>query len=241
MQRFLPHCYRWLIAVLLVAFAGCSNATTAQEKVAEVQDEQTTSTPTTVTDGTTNEEKTVSLQTATFGGGCFWCVESVFLRLEGVETVTSGYMGGHIDNPTYKQICTGATGHAEVIQIQFDPEKIAFEELLAVFWATHDPTTLNRQGNDVGTQYRSAVFYHDDQQRAIAEESKEKLDASRFYRRPAVTEITPASTMFPAEDYHQDYFNQNPNDRYCNLVVPEKLDKLKKLFGSKLKAEYQQK
>ena len=144
---------------------------------------------------------------ATLGAGCFWCVEAIFQRIEGVESVVSGYAGGKVKNPTYKEVCSGLTGHAEVAQITFDSDKVSFAELLEIFWQTHDPTTLNRQGNDVGTQYRSAIFYHDDEQKQIAEELKKSLDASGAFDARIVTEITPLNNYYPAEDYHQNYFN----------------------------------
>jgi peptide-methionine (S)-S-oxide reductase len=175
------------------------------------------------------------METATFGAGCFWCVEAVFQKLKGVETVRSGYMGGRTKNPTYEDITTGLTGHAEVIQIDFDPTVIKFAELLEVFWSTHDPTTLNRQGNDVGTQYRSAVFYHSEDQQAAAERYKKQLNEANAFPDPIVTEITPAAKMYVAEDYHQNYFNENPYQPYCRAVIPPKLEKLKKVFADKLK------
>lgn len=183
------------------------------------------------------QDKTMNLETATFGAGCFWCVEAVFQLLDGVESVKSGYMGGDVDNPTYEQVCTGTTGHAEVIQIQFDPERIAFKDLLEVFWKTHDPTTLNRQGADKGTQYRSAVFFHNDQQKELAEKYKSRLNEEKAFPNPIVTEVTAASTMYTAEDKHQNYFNENQGNRYCQAVIPPKLEKLRKVFGDKLKAE----
>jgi len=185
-----------------------------------------------------SKDEEMELATATFAGGCFWCTEAVFLALEGVDSVLPGYMGGHVDNPTYRQVCGGQTGHAEVIQIKFDPEKISFDDLLVVFFATHDPTTLNRQGNDVGTQYRSAVFFHDEEQKTSAETVKAKVDAAAMYRSPVVTEITAAAKMYVAEDYHVNYFNKNPNDGYCNAFIPAKIKKMKKLFGDKLKSDY---
>lgn len=175
------------------------------------------------------------LEKATFGAGCFWCVEAVFQRLKGVQSVVSGYSGGRVKNPTYKQVCTGKTGHAEVVQITYDPKQISFAELLEVFWATHDPTTRNRQGNDVGPQYRSVIFYHNDEQKRLAEHYKQKLDESGAFRAPIVTEITAFREFFPAEDYHQNYFNLNPNQPYCQFVIQPKLDKFKKVFGHKLK------
>ena len=174
------------------------------------------------------------LEKATFGSGCFWCTEAVFERLKGVHSVESGYSGGQVKDPTYQQVSTGATGHAEVVQIAYDPEKISFAELLEVFWKTHDPTTPNRQGNDVGTQYRSAVFYHNDQQRKESEALKQKLDASGAFRAPIVTEIAPFREFYPAEDYHQNYFQTNPRQPYCSLVIRPKLEKLEKVFKEKL-------
>lgn len=177
----------------------------------------------------------MSSEIATFGAGCFWCVEAVFQGLRGVQKVTSGYMGGEVDNPTYEQVCKGTTGHAEVIQIEFNPAEISFSELLEVFWKTHDPTTLNRQGADVGTQYRSAVFYHNDEQKSVAESFKQKLNDEAVFPNPVVTEITAVSHMYVAENYHQDYFNLNPGNPYCRAVIPPKLEKLRKVFGDKLK------
>ncbi|MDB6171699.1 MAG: methionine-S-sulfoxide reductase [Chthoniobacteraceae bacterium] len=165
------------------------------------------------------------LQRITFGGGCFWCLEAVFQRLDGVKTVASGYAGGAVPNPTYKQVCTGETGHAEVVQIEFEPAKISFEKLLEVFWAAHDPTTLNRQGGDTGTQYRSVIFYEDDSQKAAAEKSK--AAAQPEFKNPIVTEITPLKTFYKAEDYHQNYFNENAGTNpYCTVVIRPKLQKL---------------
>jgi peptide-methionine (S)-S-oxide reductase len=174
------------------------------------------------------------MELATFGAGCFWCVEAVFQQLKGVKSVVSGYAGGHVQNPTYEQICTGRTGHAEVCQIEYDPEQIGYEDLLEVFFNTHDPTTLNRQGNDIGTQYRSVIFYHNDEQREAAERAKTELEESGAWKNPIVTEIAPFEEFFRAEDYHQDYFRRNPNQRYCQLVIRPKLDKFEKVFKLKL-------
>ncbi|MEL6250446.1 MAG: peptide-methionine (S)-S-oxide reductase MsrA [Bacteroidota bacterium] len=176
-----------------------------------------------------------NLATATLGAGCFWCVEAVFQNLKGVESVVSGYMGGKVKNPTYKEVCSGLTGHAEVAQLKYDPEQVSFKEILEVFWKTHDPTTLNRQGNDVGTQYRSAVFYHDDEQKELAEHYKKELDASAYYSDPIVTEISPAVEFYVAEDYHQNYFNDNSSQPYCNFVVRPKVEKFKQVFADKMK------
>ncbi len=177
------------------------------------------------------------LETATFGAGCYWCVEAVFQRLDGVESVVSGFMGGHVENPSYEAVCSGKTGHAEVCQIKYDPSKITFTELLEVFWKTHDPTTLNRQGADEGTQYRSAVFYHNDKQKELAEKYKKKLDASGAFRAKIVTEISKADTFYSAKKYHQNFFNDNPNHGYCKRIIQPKIDKFKKVFADRLKKE----
>lgn len=169
-------------------------------------------------------------ETATFGAGCFWCVEAIFQRTTGVSAVESGYAGGELKNPTYQQVSSGTTGHAEVARITFDPEKISYEELLEVFWHTHDPTTLNRQGADVGPQYRSAIFYHNEEQKKTAEESLEKTDASDLWDDPIVTEISPLKNYSKAEDYHQNYFNNNSNAGYCSIVIAPKIAKFKKDF-----------
>ena len=177
------------------------------------------------------------LERATIGNGCFWCTEAVFQRLKGVQSVVSGYSGGWAPNPTYEQVCTGETGHAEALQITFDPAIVSYQDLLEVFWQTHDPTTLNRQGNDVGTQYRSAIFYHSDTQKELAQELKRKLDASGAFDRPIVTEITAFTAFYPAEDYHQNYYDQHPQQMYCRAMIAPKLEKLKKVFHDKLTAE----
>ncbi len=174
-------------------------------------------------------------ETATFGSGCFWCTEAIFEQLEGVEEVVSGYAGGHVPNPTYKQVTTGKTGHAEVCQIKFNPEVISYDELLKVFWSTHDPTTLNRQGNDVGTQYRSVIFYHNEEQKKLAEKYKKKLDEAKIFPDPIVTEISPFTNFYKAEDYHQNYYELNPDQAYCSFVITPKVEKFKKIFKNKLK------
>jgi peptide-methionine (S)-S-oxide reductase len=176
-----------------------------------------------------------SIETATFGEGCFWCSEAIFTNLKGVLSVTSGYSGGKVPNPTYEQVCSGNTGHAEVIQITFDPTIITFEELLKAFWSSHDPTTLNRQGGDIGTQYRSAVFYHSETQKGLAEKLKKELDASGAYKDPIVTEITAFTNFYPAEDYHQEYYKFHGNAPYCQMVIKPKLDKFQKVFKNSLK------
>jgi peptide-methionine (S)-S-oxide reductase len=182
-----------------------------------------------------NNKDLSKLQIATFGGGCFWCTEAVFQLMNGVDTVVSGYSGGKIENPTYKQISTGTTGHAEVIQIYFNPEIVSYEELLEVFFNTHDPTTLNRQGNDVGTQYRSVIFYHSEKQKEIAEAYKQQIEQSGTFSNPIVTEISALQKFYIAEDYHQNYYNLNSNQSYCAYVVRPKVDKFKKLYKDKMK------
>jgi peptide-methionine (S)-S-oxide reductase len=174
-------------------------------------------------------------QLATFGAGCFWCVEAVFQRLKGVSKVQSGYSGGHKDYPTYNEVCSETTGHAEVCQVTFDPEIISFEELLKVFWKTHDPTKLNQQGADRGTQYRSAIFYHDDEQKEIAESMKAELDSAKVFDKPIVTEITKFDKFFEAEAYHNNYYDNNPAQPYCSFVITPKVRKLETYFADKLK------
>lgn len=174
------------------------------------------------------------MELATLGSGCFWCTEAVFQQLKGVQSVVSGYSGGQVENPTYEQVTTGRTGHAEVCQIQFDPEQISYEDMLEVFFSTHDPTTLNRQGNDVGTQYRSVIFYHNEEQKKSAERVKKELDESGTWKNPIVTEIIPFDKFYKAEDYHQNYYRNNPNQGYCRLVIAPKLKKFEKVFKLKL-------
>ena len=181
----------------------------------------------------TNDSNTTD--TITLGAGCFWCVEAIFDQLKGVEKVISGYAGGNIKNPSYKEVCTGRTGHAEVCQVIYNPEIISTEELLEVFWQTHDPTTLNKQGGDVGTQYRSAIFYHNDTQKQIAEAYKQQLDSSDTFSNPIVTEITAFTNFYPAEDYHQDYFELNGEQPYCSAIIKPKVEKFKKNFKDKIK------
>jgi peptide-methionine (S)-S-oxide reductase len=173
--------------------------------------------------------------TAVFGMGCFWCTEAIFQQLEGVDTVISGYAGGTTKNPTYKEVCTGNTGHAEVSEIVFDPKKISYTDLLETFWKAHDPTTLNRQGADVGTQYRSVIFYLNDEQKQLAEKFKKELGDSGAYDKPIVTEIAPLTKFYKAEGYHQNYFNSNGGAPYCSIVIKPKVDKFRKVFHDKLK------
>jgi peptide-methionine (S)-S-oxide reductase len=180
-------------------------------------------------------ETTTKLDTATFGSGCFWCTEAIFERVKGVHKVISGYSGGTTENPSYEQVCTGKTGHAEVCQIIFDPSVVPYEELLKIFWKTHDPTTLNRQGADSGTQYRSVIFYHSEKQKNLAEHYKLELDKSGAWENPIVTEISPFTKFFPAEAYHQNYFANNPTQGYCSFVIAPKVEKFEKVFKEKLK------
>ncbi|HLF35628.1 MAG TPA: peptide-methionine (S)-S-oxide reductase MsrA [Cyclobacteriaceae bacterium] len=208
--------------LILAFFLGYSFNSCAQKKDLTKSNEL----PMVSTDG---------LKKATFGSGCFWCTEAIFQRLNGVNKVVSGYSGGHVKNPTYRQVCAGNTGHAEVCQVFYDPSIISFEELLEVFWKTHDPTTLNRQGNDEGPQYRSVIFYHDEEQKNLAESYKIKLDESGAFGNPIVTEITPFTNFFSAEDYHQNYYNLNGYQPYCTFVIEPKLEKFEKVFSSKLK------
>jgi peptide-methionine (S)-S-oxide reductase len=189
--------------------------------------------------GSATEKEPAGSAIATFGNGCFWCTEAVFQRLKGVNKVFSGFSGGSVKNPTYRQVCTGTTGHAEALQITYDPKEISYEDLLAVFWHTHDPTTKDRQGNDVGTQYRSVIFYHSDEQKQLAEKNKKKLDESGLFPAPIVTEIVPATEFYPAEDYHQNYYNQNSGQPYCRAIIGPKVEKLKKVFKDKLKTDAQ--
>jgi len=177
----------------------------------------------------------IKTDTATFASGCFWCVEAIFQELKGVQSVTSGYTGGKIKNPSYKEVCSGLTGHAEACMIIYDPAVISFDELLEAFWASHDPTTLNRQGADQGTQYRSAIFYHNEQQKQLSEAYKAKLNSEKAFDKPIVTEISPAGVFYKAEDYHQNYFNENGNAPYCSFVIVPKLEKFRKVFKDKLK------
>lgn len=176
-----------------------------------------------------------NLETATFGTGCFWCTEAVFQQLDGVIKVTSGYSGGHVDNPSYEAVCSKTTGHAECLNIEYDKTKITFDELLEVFWKSHDPTTLNRQGNDVGPQYRSAIFYHNEEQKQKAEKYKEQLNTTHVFDNPIVTEIEPFKIFYPAENHHQNYYNNNGAQSYCAYVIKPKVEKFEKIFKNKLK------
>ncbi len=174
-------------------------------------------------------------ETATLGGGCFWCLEAVYDEMEGVESVESGYMGGHVDHPSYRAVCTGTTGHIEVVQVTFDPAVTSYREILEVFFAIHDPTSMDRQGNDSGPQYRSAIFYHSEEQRVTAEATINELDAAQIWSHPIVTELRPATTFYVAEDYHQEYFRNNPSQPYCAFMVAPKVAKFRRKFASKLR------
>jgi peptide-methionine (S)-S-oxide reductase len=182
-------------------------------------------------------EPPAGLAKATFGNGCFWCTEAVFQRLKGVQSVVSGYSGGSVKNPTYRQVSTGTTGHAEAIQVTYDPAVVSYQDLLEIFWKTHDPTTKDRQGPDIGPQYRSMIFYHSDDQKRLAEHYKKKLDESGVFAGPIVTEIVPFKAFYRAEDYHQNYYNNHPEQSYCRFMIPPKLEKLKKVFHDKLKPD----
>jgi peptide-methionine (S)-S-oxide reductase len=179
------------------------------------------------------------MEIATLAGGCFWCTEAIFKRLKGIESVTSGYSGGTIENPSYEQVSSSTTGHAEAIQIEFDPKIIPFEKILDVFWHTHNPTTLNSQGNDIGTQYRSVIFYHDQKQKQTAEQSKSDLEKEAVYEDKIVTEIVPFSNFYPAEHYHKDYYDNNKDKGYCTFVINPKIQKLMQKYGKDVKEEYQ--
>src|SRR5215510_14657432 len=215
---------------LFIVFSAISSC--AQNSTTTTESKKNNNTQTSMNNQTTGTD------TATFANGCFWCTEAVFEQLEGVISATSGYTVGTVVNPTYKQVCTGQTGHAECLQIVYDPKKISFDELLEVFWETHDPTTLNRQGNDVGTQYRSGVFYHNEEQKQKAEKYKAELNKSETFDKTIVTEINPFTVFYPAEDYHQQYFDNNENaNPYCQIVIRPKVDKFRKVFKDKLKKQ----
>jgi peptide-methionine (S)-S-oxide reductase len=226
-ERKLMKCIRWLV---LTAFliSGCVVKSHDGKAVDQNRTENR------------SEEfmpDTNKYEVATFGEGCFWCTEALFQRLKGVVKVESGYSGGSVPNPTYEAVCSGRTGHAEVTQITFDPSVISFPRLLEVFWKTHDPTTLNKQGADAGTQYRSVIFYHNDKQKELAESYKKELDAAKIWNDPIVTEISPFKKFYIAEDYHQDYYNRNGNQPYCSFVITPKVEKFKKVFAGLIKGE----
>ena len=203
-------------------------------KQLEAEAEKLTEQEPSESDTTADKAADTKFKRATFGNGCFWCTEAVFEELHGVRRVVSGYSGGRVPNPSYKQVCTGRTGHAEVIHLEYDPEVISFAKLLEVFWRTHDPTTLNRQGNDVGPQYRSAVFYHDEEQMELAKLYKAKLNKSKAFKKPVVTEITKFKKFYPAERYHQDYFAVNGRAPYCRMIIKPKMSKFRRVFADEL-------
>lgn len=229
-------CRHWLVICLLACCAGCTAqpAEKTDRDAVKASENGTNAFPADVVEKSRMPEQNL---VATFGGGCYWCTEAVFQRLDGVRNVVSGFMGGHVKNPTYEEVCRKTTGHAEVIQFEYDPEKISYDELLEVFWKTHDPTTLNRQGNDEGPQYRSVIFYHSEEQRKLAEEYKAKLDAAGAFEAPIVTEITAASEFYPALDKHQNFFNLNPAQGYCRFIIQPKVEKFEKAFADKLKKQ----
>jgi methionine-S-sulfoxide reductase len=219
-------------AVLAITFAGSTDVSNPTDAHGPQSSKAARAQPLAAADD-------AKLQKATFASGCFWCTEAIFDRLKGVKSVVSGYTGGLVPDPTYERVCTGTTGHAEAVQITFDPAEIAYDDLLRVFWQTHDPTTLNRQGHDVGTQYRSAIFYHDDQQRKTAEQYKRQLEASKAFPAPIVTEITAFDAFYPAERYHQDYFELNPAQSYCSMVIRPKVEKFQQEFKELLRDDAQ--
>ena len=218
-----------VLFISIVSFTGLSSCAQKDNSAKNKKDKMNTST------SLSNSSTPLTMDTATFGTGCFWCTEAVFQQLEGVEKVTSGYSGGTVPNPTYEQVCSKTTGHAECLNIMYDPKKISFDELLEIFWQVHDPTTLNRQGADVGTQYRSVVFYHNEEQRAKTAKYKAELDKSGAFANPIVTTLEPFKEFYPAEEYHQNYYNNNGEQGYCQFVIRPKVEKFEKVFKSKLK------
>ena len=227
MKRLLEN----ILLIAMFVLPGCSSLSTSRDP--EASNAGTRSVEGEMPKDIQDEEP--DLQLATFGNGCFWCTEAIFQRLRGVKKVTPGYSGGHVENPTYEEVCTGMTGHAESLQITYDPEVVSYDALLEVFWKTHDPTTKNRQGNDVGPQYRSVIFYHNLEQKRLAEAYKAKLDEEGIWNRPIVTEIEPFKRFWPAEDYHRNYYNNNPSNNYCRVVITPKIEKFKKIFRDRLK------
>lgn len=209
----------FVISLIFIAMVGCEKSNSKSK----------------INDKNFMDNQNKKLETATFGSGCFWCTEAIFERVNGVVSVVSGYSGGTVANPTYEQVCTGKTGHAECTEITFDPSVVSYDELLEIFWKVHDPTTLNRQGNDVGTQYRSVIFYHNDEQKQKAEYYKAKLTEEKIWDKPIVTEITKFEKFYPAENYHQEYYDKNPNQGYCAYVITPKVKKFEKIFKDKLK------
>lgn len=220
-----------VLFISLVCFTGLNSCAQKDNSAKNKKDKMNTSTSLSANNGSTP----LTIDTATFGTGCFWCTEAIFQQLEGVEKVTSGYSGGTVPNPTYEQVCSKTTGHAECLNILYDPKKISFDELLEVFWQTHDPTTLNRQGADVGTQYRSVVFYHNEEQRAKTAKYKAELDKSGAFNNPVVTTLEPFTIFYPAEEEHQNYYRNNTSQGYCQFVIRPKVEKFEKVFKNKLK------
>lgn len=241
--KFIPvinetHSIQGIMKTILIAtFTGLTTLMSCSQKSSSTTDtNMNKKNQSTEVSPDVNFSNAPNTETATFANGCFWCTEAIFEELDGVISATSGYTGGNTENPTYKQVCGGQTGHAECLQIVYDPSKISFDELLAVFWETHDPTTLNQQGADIGTQYRSGIFYHNDEQKTKAEKYKTELDKSGAFDRPIVTEITAFTKFYPAEDYHQQYFENNENNNpYCKIVIRPKLDKFRKVFKERLR------
>ncbi len=229
------------LTALFTLMSGCEKSLSQEDRPVATADEQPNS-QTALVEQTESPaapaaQTDTGLEVITLGSGCFWCTEAFFRELKGVKSAISGYSGGAVPNPTYKAVCNGTTGHAEVIQVTFDPKVIPFTDILKAFWETHDPTTLNRQGADVGTQYRSAIFYHNEKQKAEATAYKKQLDASKQFKSPIVTEITAFEKFYPAEDYHQDDFKLNPDQQYCRYVIRPKLEKFRTKFADKLKKE----
>ncbi|MBI5022300.1 MAG: peptide-methionine (S)-S-oxide reductase MsrA [Ignavibacteriales bacterium] len=215
-----------ILCIIIVTFLGISSSKTGNRSMQNPENHSAI-----------NRESD-TLETVTLGAGCFWCVEAIFQNLEGVYSVVSGYSGGTVKNPTYEDVCTGKTGHAEVAQIKYDPRMLSFDELLEVYWSSHDPTTLNRQGSDVGTQYRSVIFYHNPRQKELAEKYKKKLNSEHAFENPVITEISAIKEFYKAENYHQNYFNENPNKPYCQFVIRPKLEKFEKIFKNKIKKKH---
>ena len=213
MTKMLP------LLILFITFFGCNSTQEKQENIMEEKQAITSE----------------SVDTITLGGGCFWCVEAVFLRMKGVVSATSGYSGGFVKNPAYREVCNGTTGHTEVVQVAFNKNETSLEDILSVFFVVHDPTTPNRQGNDVGTQYRSAIYYHDDNQKKIVQDAIKKLTDQKVFPDKIITEVAPIANFYKAEDYHQNYYNQNSSEPYCRFVVKSKVDKFEKLFKDKAK------
>ena len=226
-----------ILFISVISLAGLSSCAQKDNSTKNKNNKMSTSTSLSKNNGSTPASSTplTATDTATFGTGCFWCTEAIFQQLEGVEKVTSGYSGGTVPNPTYEQVCSKTTGHAECLNIMYDPKKISFDELLEVFWQTHDPTTLNRQGGDVGTKYRSVVFYHNEEQRAKTAKYKSELDKSGAFAKPIVTTLEQFTVFYPAEEEHQNYYRNNTSQGYCQFVIRPKVEKFEKVFKNKLK------